>query len=222
VRDDRRPGKPERLVIIHFPTLAASILELPIPSRLRLVAVDGRAGSGKSTFAAELARSLGAAVLPLDDFLAWDDLTDFWPRLEHEVLQPLGSGRDARYRARDWERDPLGRGLGELRTFPFAPVVVMEGVGASRRTVAERLAYTIWIETRRVLCLERGLARDGEGARARWTSWQILEDGFLANEAVAERADLVVDGEARAKAGEFVCLRQGAPNHPARRRTNWR
>ena len=54
------------------------------------IAIDGPSGAGKSTFALRLARSLGdPPVAEMDDFLSWDDLTGWWPRLEQEVLRPL-------------------------------------------------------------------------------------------------------------------------------------
>ena len=50
-----------------FRSLAESILALP--GGVRLVAVDGYGGAGKSTFAARLAAALGgAAVVHTDDF----------------------------------------------------------------------------------------------------------------------------------------------------------
>ena len=70
---------------------------LAAPPRLgpvRLVAVDGFAGSGKTTFAGRLAEALGAQVLHTDDLLeGWVDTVSFWPRLEEWVLAPLRAGR---------------------------------------------------------------------------------------------------------------------------------
>jgi hypothetical protein len=70
--------------------LAREILARPLVHRVRLVAVDGAAGAGKSTFARSLAAALGGApIVPIDDFLAWDDLTEFWPRGERGGVEPL-------------------------------------------------------------------------------------------------------------------------------------
>src|SRR5690349_24229357 len=91
-------------------TLARGILALPTKRHTRLVAIDGAAGSGKSTFARELALALGGVpIVPMDDFLAWDDLTEFWPRFEREVLTPHLEKRPLRYQPRDWTNDPNGR-----------------------------------------------------------------------------------------------------------------
>jgi uridine kinase len=176
-------------------SLAREILARPLVHPVRLVAVDGAAGSGKSTFAHALAGALGnVPVIPMDDFLAWDDLTEFWPRLEREVLAPLFAGRAIRYQQRDWLNDNLGRSLGDFREVPFSETMILEGIGAGRRAVASRLSYLVWIEAPGALRLERGVARDGEAARARWEAFMPGEAAFLSAEGCRTRADLVVDG----------------------------
>ena len=92
---------------------------------VRLVAVDGRGGAGKSTLARALAAACGGApVVRVDDFLYWRDNEGWWPRLEREALL---SGWPARFRVRDWANDPLGQGLGRWATVPAADVVIVEG-----------------------------------------------------------------------------------------------
>lgn len=194
------------------------------PARLgptRLVAVDGAAGSGKTTLSARLARALGGApVLDLDDLFTWADLRGegWWARLEAEVLAPLAAGRPARFRARDWHGDPLGRGLGAWRTIPAAPVVALDGVSSSRRALAGRLALAVWVEAPRALRLERGLDRDGAALAPQWHDWMRQEDAFLAADRPWERADLVVDGDPRAPhdAEREVVLLPERPGQPSR------
>src|SRR5947209_1987271 len=121
-------------VLRTYGWLAGAIRARPCRWPVRLVAIDGKAGAGKSTFARHLSEALGGApILPVDDFLAWDDLVEFWPRLEREVFAPLFAGRDVKYQARDWHNDTFGRGLGPWRELPFAPIVIFEGIGSSRR-----------------------------------------------------------------------------------------
>jgi energy-coupling factor transporter ATP-binding protein EcfA2 len=179
-----------------FGQIAGEISARSPRGRLRLVAVDGRAGSGKSTLARRLAGALGQApILQLDDFLSWDDLTEFWPRLEEQVLLPLFQARNARYQARDWDSDPYGRHLGAWKEFPFAEIVVLEGVGSARQQLCSRLAYSIWVETPRAVCLERGILRDGQERTSLWMDWQRREDAFFEADPVKQRVELVVDGQ---------------------------
>jgi hypothetical protein len=192
----------ESMHTLDYGTLARGILALPVKRHTRLVAIDGAAGSGKSTFARELSAALGdVPVVPMDDFLAWDDLTEFWPRFEREVLEPLVLGRSFRYQQRDWKNDRLGRGLGDFREVPFSETVIFEGVGSGRRALDARLSYLVWIEAAPALRLARGILRDGEGARALWEGFMPGEQAFHDAEGTRSRADLVVDGASFGVAG---------------------
>ncbi len=65
---------------------------------MRLIGVDGHAGSGKSTFAGRLAAALGGApVLHLDDIASHDALFDWTGRLLTQVIEPLRRGDTAHY-----------------------------------------------------------------------------------------------------------------------------
>jgi hypothetical protein len=175
--------------------LAREILALPTKRHTRLVAIDGAAGSGKSTLARGLATALGGVpVVPIDDFLAWDDLTEFWPRFEREVLNPYFAGQSFRYQMRDWENDRDGRGLGGFREVPFSTTMILEGVGAGRRAVMGRLSYLVWVEAPAAVRLARGVARDGDAARSQWETFMPGEQAFHDGEGTRERAHLVVDG----------------------------
>ncbi len=56
----------------------------------RIVAVDGKGGAGKSTFAARIAAELDdAEIVRTDDFASWDNPFDWWPELIEKVLVPL-------------------------------------------------------------------------------------------------------------------------------------
>lgn len=171
----------------------AEIMARPAVNGLRLVAVDGPGGAGKSTFARELAALAGAPIIEMDDFLSWLDLSDWWPRLEEQVLEPLLAGRDALYQQRDWTGDEFGESLGEWATQPWAPLVILEGITSARRSIADRLAYAVWVEAPRGVCLERGVERDGEDRRELWQRWQLEEDKWFAADGTRERADLVIE-----------------------------
>lgn len=104
---------------------AARLRTLP-PScgPVRLIAVDGHAGSGKSTFAARLAAALdGAPVLHLDDLASHEEMFDWTARLRSQVIEPLSHGEPARYEPYDW----TARRFGPPRILEPAPVVLIEG-----------------------------------------------------------------------------------------------
>ncbi|EFE80098.1 conserved hypothetical protein [Streptomyces albidoflavus] len=108
-----------------LPRLAAEVRAArPSLGPVRLIAVDGHAGSGKTTFAGQLAGALGGApVLHLDDLATHEEPFAWTARLREQVLAPLGRGEEARYRPYDWHR----RAFGPPRPLPAAPVVCSKG-----------------------------------------------------------------------------------------------
>jgi uridine kinase len=144
----------------------------------------------------------------MDDFVSWDNLAGWWPRLEEQVLSPLLAGQNVTYQQRDWTNDPRGHQLSAWRILPWRPVVILEGVTSSRQSIADRLTLAVWIDAPRSLRLQRGVARDGEDRRHTWTDWMQREDDFFAKDRTRRRADLLVDGAPttpHSPADEFIC-----------------
>lgn len=176
-------------------TLAGRVARLRPRGATTLVGIDGGAGAGKSTLAAALAGALpGAAVVPVDDLCSpADDGTWRWAdraTLRALVLDPLAAGLPARYRPYDWSL----RARGPERTLAAGRVVLVEGVSALARDLADRYDLAIWVECPRPVRLARGLARDGEGARRQWLAWMAEEDRHFARDDTRRRADVLVDG----------------------------
>lgn len=170
--------------------LAARLRRLP-PScgPVRLVGVDGHAGSGKSTFAGRLADALGgASVLHLDDLATHEELFTWTERLLEQVIEPLRHGRSARYTPYDWR----ARGFGPARVLPCAPVVVVEGVGAGRRALRPYLAWLGWMEVTEGEAWARGQARDGAEQAAFWAGWVRAERRHFADDPSRPFADLLI------------------------------
>ncbi|WP_448060352.1 uridine kinase family protein [Cellulomonas hominis] len=170
------------------------------PARLgpvRLVCVDGPAGSGKTTLAGDLGGWCAAAgrsvhVVHLDDLYAgWTGLEgDLWPRLTAQVLEPLRRGRPGRFQRYDWG----SRRFAEWVDVPVTEVLVLEGCGSARRAADHDATLRIWVEADSEERLARGMARDGEGMRHHWKDWMVAEQRHFAAEGTRERSDLRADG----------------------------
>src|SRR5439155_26571221 len=132
----------------------------------RLIGVDGCGGAGKTTFAQRLARhgDDGWPIVHTDDFATHDEPIEWWPRMLEQVIEPLSRNQEATFRPYDWVR----RAPGDEVTVHPAEVVVIEGVGATRRAWRDRLTTSIWIDTDSDLRLRRGLDRDGEELAEFW------------------------------------------------------
>lgn len=167
----------------------------PRPPRLgatTLIAVDGPSGSGKTRYAARLADALGATVVSTDDFATWDDPVSWWPRLRDDVLIPIEMGKTASYQRIEWS-DGHPR-PGSYRHVGRPEVLVVEGVSAGRRSIADRLSLLVWCEVPdETIRLERAVARDGEQARKHLLTWQAFERGWFAVDQTKARADVVDD-----------------------------
>jgi hypothetical protein len=193
------------------------------PARLgpvRLVAVDGASGAGKTDFSARLAAALGGApVVHTDDLLdGWDDQLTFWTRLQAQVLDPLRRGRPARYLRYRWD---LGRFGGPPARIEPAAVVLLEGVSAARAAIRPQLSLAVFLTAPSDLRLRRALARDASSTsrnrpssaagggplgeepddvvalRAYLERWRRVEERHFAADATAAHADLIVDGAPR-------------------------
>ncbi|MEU5027505.1 uridine kinase family protein [Streptomyces milbemycinicus] len=170
------PGAPDAPAL---DALAGRLRALP-PScgPVRLVAVDGHAGSGKTTFAGRLAAALGGApVLHTDDLATHEELFAWTGRLREQVLAPFARGAAARYAVYDWvER----RFAADRRRLAPAPVVLIEGVGTGRRALRPYLARLLWMEVPDVESWRRGQLRDGPELSTFWDGWLPAERAHFA------------------------------------------
>jgi uridine kinase len=151
-----------------------------------LVGIGGHGGAGKSTLAHLVA---DASVIGTDEF--WDGAGFDLARLRAEVFVPLVHGGAATFASFDWVAgEPRG-----ARTVEPAGVVVVEGVCALHRMFREDYHLRVWVEAPRDVRLARGVARDGEQARATWEEvWMPMEDAYVASDGPISAADLIVDG----------------------------
>lgn len=159
---------------------------------VRLIGVDGCGGAGKTTFAARLSRAAsGVPVVHTDDFASHDNPLDWGSRFREQVVVPLLAGRPAAFRPYDWV---ARRFVDDEVTVPPGDLVVIEGVGATRRAWRDDLALRVWVDSPRELRLRRGIERDGEQTREFWETWVVEEDAYVAAESPQRHAELVVDG----------------------------
>ncbi|GAA4900297.1 uridine kinase [Stackebrandtia albiflava] len=183
--------------IESFRELSEDIMDRPARlAGVRMVAVDGPAGSGKTSFADRLAaafvRGVAVAVLHADDLYdGWQHPTGFDARLREWIVEPWRTGRPAAYRVYDWHAGEFGA---EWVRLPRPDVLIVEGVSTGGRRWRNLLSHLVYVEAESRLRLERGLARDGRELLPHLLRWREDESEYFAADRTAARADLVVDG----------------------------
>jgi uridine kinase len=165
----------------------------PMDFPIKIIAIDGRGGAGKSTLANELGQTLGVEILHTDDFASWNDSINWWPRFIKEVIEPIKSGaKKLNYKRSKWSED---HNPGPVRNQPITSIMILEGVRSSRKELRPFLTYAIWVDTPIKVCLKRGLERDGPSTKAQWEKWFEEEDEYIKHDDPIGYANLKVSGE---------------------------
>jgi cytidylate kinase len=181
--------------------LAARLAQTePRLGRTRLIAVDGRSGSGKSWLASELAAPLDAPVIHLDDlYPGWDGLAKTADVLAEWVIGPLSRQQPARWRRFDWDT----MSYAEWHTTAAAGVVMLEGCGSIRSALADAYAARIWVEAPAAARRQRLRARPDWAAYEPFArQWAAGEDHIYRTEHTRQHCDVIVDNPHPATDGD--------------------
>ena len=183
--------------VVSIASFVRSLQELPhAAEKTKIVAVDGRSASGKSTLAETLHRAVPGSALVHTDDVGWHhSFFDWTELLVDNVLEPARAGQAVAYRPAVW----IERGReGAIGVPPDRSLLILEGVGAARRELMHLLDAVVWVQADLERARTRGIARDGGDAAAVsfWDEWTAAELPFLADQRPWERADFVVLGTA--------------------------
>jgi uridine kinase len=173
--------------------LAAAQQATPRLGGSRLVALDGPAGSGKTSIAAGIEEMLtkdgtGVSTLHMDDL--YDGWTGLDAALEErvldQVLRPLAADRQARWQQYDWYAGRFDR----WHLLDPTDVLILEGCGSGAARYAPYTSLLVWVEARRETRVRRGVERDGEQVLANWLAWMDLETTYFATNRTSARAEV--------------------------------
>ena len=178
-------GRPEIAAAVRLAWSRA-----PAAGRTRVVAVDGRSGSGKTSFATALREALPDAPVVTLEYLygGWDGLERGHRRARFRGPRALAQERTALVPRYDW--------IAARWDTPWAleppEVLIVEGVGAGAQRAAAYESVLIWMDAPASVRKKRALDRDGETFAPYWDAWAAHEDAMLARERTPERADLIL------------------------------
>lgn len=162
----------------------------------RIIAIDGPAGSGKTTLARRIATFRKDAVLTIH----MDDLYDGWENaltaklaktLTQSIAVPASMGKSFSYRKYDWLKK---RFSDEVRC-SLPDLLILEGVGSGQKAVRQYLDQLIWIDIESEVGLTRVLQRDGDYLEHEMRIWQMRESQHFSSDNTRDCATIRVDGK---------------------------
>jgi hypothetical protein len=185
-----------------------------------LLAIDGRSSAGKSTLAGRIAGLVPrSAIVHTDDLAWWHSRFGWDDLLIAGVVTPLRRGEAVEYRPPAWE---ARRRPGSITVPAGADLVVIEGVGSGRASLAGHVDAVIWVDAAPDVADGRDRMRlaAGELDAATYVGWMAEEIPFLAGDRPWERADVVVSGTAAVAdpGSDIVVLGSAATRPPGRSR----
>lgn len=121
-----------------------------------LVLIDGAAGSGKTTLAKEIAVRLNATLVHTDDVSWCADPVQWDGELLSGIIAPWDHGDLVAYRPSGWIKENRP---GSIKADPEKPLVI-EGMGACRKTLRQAAAFSIWVDTAPEIARNRVVQRD--------------------------------------------------------------
>jgi uridine kinase len=142
-----------------------------------LLAIDGPAGAGKTTLAAQLEAEYSAHSTVRT--IHMDDLYDGWEgALGSALTQILGEitsahldGKEFTIKFFNWHLMKFDR----EETIMPTDYLILEGVGAAQAIVRNAGATTYWLDIDAETGLKRVLARDGAHIEKQMRQWQIQQ-----------------------------------------------
>ena len=174
--------------------ISSQVLELiDRGNQTPIILIDGRAGSGKSTFAEQLQQQLfrdgesAPRVIHMDNiFEGWEGLalgSDYMVRF---ILQPLARQETASWQDWSWVKNQRS----SWREFSGGTPLIVEGCGSLTERSKEHADISIWLEASEETRRERWIQR--ERHLEKFDFWAAQELDFYAREKSQSLADLVI------------------------------
>lgn len=186
-------GNLKKIIVINYPDLLSAIEKLDSTQPIGL-AIDGVAGSGKTTLASRLCGDLKSCqVVHMDDlYEGWNDPLSqrLTAKVIRELLEPFNKQIPIRYQKFDWILNRFDK-FEDLKT---SNILILEGVGSGQREFRKYLSKTIWVEYDPSQGFDRVIARDGEGIRGEMVNFLLDQNKHFIAELTKNASDYTISG----------------------------
>jgi uridine kinase len=160
----------------------------------RILTIDGRAGSGKTTLASDLFLHLSASrkveIIHLDDLYAgWEGALE--SSLSESLIaltESLKNLQPATLNIFNWGTSSFD----SQRIINPPDILIIEGVGSGQGAIRDRVGVKIWMEISPEAGLARVLERDGHEISSEMSAWQLQEDRHFEIEKTRDVAEFVL------------------------------
>ena len=159
-----------------------------------VIAIDGPAGSGKTTLANQLSKDLAnVEIIHMDDlYHGWSDA--FSARLTasviNQILAPISQGIEFNYEIYDWKSNKFSKS----KIIPSGQIYILEGVGAGQRQFRKYLSKIIWLDIADEEGLTRVINRDGAEILSPMQEFQRAQKLHFARDLTENAADFHYEG----------------------------
>ena len=158
---------------------------------MTLYAIDGPAGAGKTTYAAQLEAELSVSAtvktIHMDDlYNGWDNaLSNALSEILDRISTAHLAGRECVIKKFNWSTMQFD----SEEIITPTDFLIIEGVGAAQQIVRESGAITYWLDIEPEIGLQRVLARDGAHIEVQMRQWQIDQDKHFARDETRENCE---------------------------------
>ena len=157
---------------------------------MSLIAIDGRAGAGKTTLAARFFDEL--SVDKRVDVIHMDDLYNGWENaLDEHLTKTLESIVNAHQKKEGFEIDIFNwqsMSFDSKRQINPVDILILEGVGAGQKVVRDAGATLYWLDIDADDGIARVLKRDGNQIASQMKQWQIAQEIHFLRDMTRENA----------------------------------
>lgn len=176
-----------------YPALLDSILN-QAAKKVKIFAIDGVAGSGKTTLANRLRSDISNCQV-----INMDDLYDGWHEpfsdkltlsIIDQILDPAINNSPIEFAKFNWELSKFD----QIVKLSPANTLILEGVGSAQKKFRPYFTKIIWLDIDPQIGLQRVLNRDGEKVKDQMLKFLEDQSKHFALELTRNFADYIISG----------------------------
>jgi uridine kinase len=158
---------------------------------MSLIAIDGRAGAGKTTLAARFFEEL--SVDKSVQVIHMDDLYNGWNNaLDERLTKTLELIVNAHHNKVAFEIEIFNwnsMSFDSKEEINPVDILILEGVGAGQKVVRDAGATLYWLDIDAEVGIQRVLNRDGNQIASQMKQWQISQETHFMRDKTRENAE---------------------------------